>query len=478
MKETKKNRLSAVSCTYDVDNKGFLSPVEGRCRALHRNSVGGVPAKAILKIVKESERRQRRQWLLVLGNIVQWLPLVAGAIFTFMKFSDRQYKQNVGGRVISKSDYLKERVASGPEVDGMLNLSRGEQYDLTKQQISDYERDGFVALPKFLTKTESSSLDKVLSYNLDELAFPDMLTSCSRKLHGDHYHSTVTWRFWQQPRVSNMISKLALAMNVPYMVTSEILEMPNGATCIPQWHWDFLTFPQSFNASYTSGAQIWLSTESVDASMGGGLAFIPGSHKWANSIDDGAKSHECFVMNLFEPQSQKCQELLNSKTVIPTLDVGDIIVFSRFTLHRSVPRNPATPFVSGARKGYTLRMGSSNSIFKRDTMNCFPSHQSTNFQGQLQEGQRYDSILDSTGLPRDEAVYRPMNVRDSEDVIIGQESGRAMSISTFLLYSTESIFRQKIKWKLANIVSETMNRVTGNRSKLDLGCKASPIPDF
>ncbi len=48
-----------------------------------------------------------------------------------------------------------------------------------------------------------------------------------------------------------MLSTLALDGDTAYMVTSEILEMPNGAECIPQWHFDFLTFPQNYNASFT-----------------------------------------------------------------------------------------------------------------------------------------------------------------------------------------------------------------------------------
>lgn len=132
----------------------------------------------------------------------------------------------------------------------MWELSEGHAYPLSEKQREDYLRDGFVVLPDVLTEGESQALDKVMAHNLNELAFPDLLTKCSRKFHGEHYHSSVTHRFWQQPRISDMLSTLALDGDTAYMVTSEILEMPNGAECIPQWHFDF--FPQNYNASFTT----------------------------------------------------------------------------------------------------------------------------------------------------------------------------------------------------------------------------------
>lgn len=261
-------------------------------------------------------------------------------------------------------------------------------------------------------------------------------------------------------------------------VTSEILEMPSGAPCIPQWHWDFLTFPQNYNASYTTGTQIWWSSEEVDSNVGGGLAFLPGSHKWANSVDEGAALHPCFAMNLFDKMSTECTQLLDREMVVPKLTPKDIVVFSRFTLHRSVARNPSVPFKSPTgRRGYTLRVGSARSIFKQDTMQCFPSHPSSNFERQLKQGKRYDSVIDQqTGLPSPHAIYRPMNVRDSEELMIREGNGRKMSTTTFLHYSAQSVIRQKIKWKLAKAVEDAVNGMA-RRQLLDISCKAMPTPD-
>jgi hypothetical protein len=254
--------------------------------------------------------------------------------------------------------------------------------------------------------------------------------------------------------------------------------MPNDAPCIPQWHWDFLTFPQNYNTSFTTGTQIWWSSEEVDSNVGGGLAFLPGSHKWANSVDEGAALHPCFAMNLFDKMSQECTQLLDREMVVPELTPKDIVVFSRFTLHRSVERNPSVPFKSPTgRRGYTLRVGSARSIFKQDTMNCFPSHPSSNFKGQLKKGQRYDSVIEETGLPSPHAIYRPMNVRDSEELMIQEgKGGRSMSTTTFLHYSAQSIIRQKIKWNLAKYVEDAVNGVA-QRQLLDISCKAAPTPD-
>ena len=470
-------RLSYISSLYDADGKGYLNSSEQMARQMDADNKGSIKRQDIVSLIDERKSLKRRQIVLTLGNIIQWLPVIVGTVYTFLKFTERQYQQNVGGRILTSMDYLAAKVVTQKEIDGLWNLASNQHYNLTLEQREMYDRDGFVVLPNFLTEEEASSLEKVVTHNLDEMAFPDILTKCSRKFHGEHYHSSVTWRFWQQPRVSNMLSDLALEGEVPYMVTSEILEMPSDAPCIPQWHWDFLTFPQTYDASYTTGTQIWWSNELVDGNMGGGLAFMPGSHKWANEVDEGAALHECFAMNLFEGLSPKCTQLLNSQMVVPRLSPRDIVVFSRFTLHRSVSRNPSVPFKTGGRKGYTLRIGSSKSIFKKDTMSCFPSHPSSNFQGQLKEGKRYDSILnENNGLPRDDAIYRPMNVRDSEELIIHQDNARRMSTSTFLHYSAQSIFRQKIKWKLAKTIEDTVNGFTGKKT-VDISCKANPTPD-
>ncbi|CAB9509779.1 expressed unknown protein [Seminavis robusta] len=387
----------------------------------------------------------------------------------FATFAHAQYKQNVGGRVISKAEYITKGVASESEIDSLLSLTT--DYPLTKELLDEYKQNGFVVLKDFLNTTFSSALEKVIGHNLDELAFPDMLTGCSRKFHGEYYHISITWRFWQQPRIANMISKLALGGDTPYSVTSEILEIQNGPSCIPQWHWDFLTFPQTYEASYTSGAQIWMSSEYVDETIGGGITFVPGSHLWAHEgVDMGSSKHPCFIHNLFEPLSEECQNLLETTKVAPTLAPTDIVVFSRFTLHRSLARDPERPFESGRRLGYTLRLGSGSSIFKRDTMCCFPSHPTSNFDGQIEEGERYDSAAEN-----DNAVYRPMQGPvDSEESIL--KSGHGMSLSRFLTYSIESTFRQKVHYKLFSAVEQYVNGLAGSQV-LDVSYKALPTAD-
>lgn len=475
---SKSRSLSLISSKFDIDGSGDLDKFEKLARKLDRNNQGSIDPETVVQLLKEQDALRKRQWLLLFGNIIQWLPIIVGAVYTFFKFSERQYQQNVGGRILTSLDYIRGGIVTSDEINSLWELSEGKAYPLTEQHRQDYLRDGFVVLPDFLTGDESQALDKVVTHNLNEMAFPDLLTKCSRKFHGEHYHSTVSHRFWQQPRVSDILSTLALEGDVPYMVTSEILEMPSGAPCIPQWHWDFLTFPQNYNVSFTTGTQIWWSSEEVDSNVGGGLAFLPGSHKWANSVDEGAALHPCFAMNLFDKMSPECTQLLDREMFIPKLTPKDIVVFSRFTLHRSVARNPSVPFESPTgRRGYTLRVGSARSIFKQDTMECFPSHPSSNFEWQLKQGERYDSVIDKkTGLPNPHAIYRPMNVRDSEELMILEGNGRKMSTAAFLHYSAESVIRQKIKWKLAKYVEDAVNGVA-QRKLLDISCKAVPTPD-
>lgn len=400
----------------------------------------------------------------------------SSSIKSFGSFAAAQYKQNVGGRVIPRDEYIQNNVANEDDISSLLSLTT--DYELTSDHMEDYAKNGFVVLKNFLNASEVQTLEDISDYHLDQLAFPDFLTSCSRKFHGELYHSVVSWQFWQQPRISNMLSNLALGSETPYAITSEILEMrddlPKTSTessnaCIPHWHWDFLTFPMNYQESYKSGTQIWMAgTETVNAEAGGGLAFMPGSHLWANDIDEGAKQHPCFAMNLFEDMTAECNVLLETSMVVPELTPGDIVVFSRFTLHRSVARSPDYPFKSGRRLGYTIRVGSGASTFKKDTLTCFPSHPTTHFQGQLGEGRRYDSA------DHDEAVYRPMDQRDSDEFILN--ANRKMSLPTFLKYSVESTYRQKISYELLDSVENILNDAVGYKI-FELKCESRPTND-
>ena len=216
----RRNRgLSVVSKKFDIDGDGTLDKYEMLARSLDHQNSGSITPEIVVELLKEQDALRKRQWLLLFGNIVQWLPIIAGAAYTLYKFSERQYQQNVGGKILTSMDYIREGVVSSEEIQSLWELSEGNAYPLTDQQRQDYLRDGFVVLPNFLTRDESQALDKVVTHNLNEMAFPDLLTKCSRKFHGEYYHSSVTHKFWQQPRISDMLSTLALEGDVPYMVS-------------------------------------------------------------------------------------------------------------------------------------------------------------------------------------------------------------------------------------------------------------------
>ena len=221
-------RLSSCSSKYNISGTGKLDKFEQLARTLDSHGRGSVDPSTVIQLLKEQDALRKRQWLLLLGNIIQWLPIIVGAVYTFFKFTERQYQQNVGGKILTSMDYIKKGIVTSDEIDSLWELSRGKAYPLTNEHKRNYLRDGFVVLPNFLTEDESQALDKVVTHNLNEMAFPDLLTKCSRKFHGEHYHSTVTHRFWQQPRIADMLSSMALDGDTGYMVTSEILEMPSG----------------------------------------------------------------------------------------------------------------------------------------------------------------------------------------------------------------------------------------------------------
>jgi hypothetical protein len=163
---------------------------------------------------------QKRQLLHLFGNIIQWLPIIAGAAYTFFKFSERQYQQNVGGRILTSLDYIREGVVASDEINALWDLSQGSTYPLTDKQRQDYLRDGIVVLQNFLTERESHVLDKVMTHNLNEMAFLDLLTKCSRKFQLCLIDSCNSLGFpiW---------STLALDVDVPYMVSLESEDKKN-----------------------------------------------------------------------------------------------------------------------------------------------------------------------------------------------------------------------------------------------------------
>ncbi len=223
-KDRKKSRgLSIISKAFDIDGDGNLDKFEKLARDLDVNNQGNITPEVVVQLLREQDALRKRQWLLLFGNIIQWLPIIVGAAYTFYKFSERQYEQNVSGRIMTSTDYIQQGVVTNKEIQSLWDLSEGAAYPLTEEQREAYLRDGFVVLPNFLTGDEAEALDKVVTHNLNEMAFPDLLTKCSRKFHGEYYHSSVTHKFWQQPRISDVLSTLALEGDVPYMV--RVLEL-------------------------------------------------------------------------------------------------------------------------------------------------------------------------------------------------------------------------------------------------------------
>jgi hypothetical protein len=80
--------------------------------------------------------------------------------------------------------------------------------------------------------------------------------------------------------------------------------------------------------------------------------------------------------------------------VVPNFHVGDVVFFSRYTYHRSVP------FIdtSMSRMGMTLRLTEGSAVYKSATMNCYPNHMITMYDGEMKDGQRY----------RESSIFAPM----------------------------------------------------------------------
>lgn len=104
---TRNRGLSVISSKFDIDGDGNLDKFEKLARSLDVKNQGNITPEVVVDLLREQDALRKRQWLLLFGNIIQWLPIIAGAAFTFLKFSERQYEQNVSGRIMTSMDYIR-----------------------------------------------------------------------------------------------------------------------------------------------------------------------------------------------------------------------------------------------------------------------------------------------------------------------------------------------------------------------------------
>jgi len=248
-------------------------------------------------------------------------------------------------------------------------------FELTQEQIATYHRDGFVVVPDVYTKEEINHLETRLEEQLDNFGFTDVLTSCARKLHGEFFRNTWTWRFWQGGPVGDIAHQL-LGSSAK-MITSEILEMKHDRPCIPGWHWDYVAFPM--NSRGSDGVQAWMATSHVNATNGGGIEFVNASHTM--SFDDPCNPYDVFHKSF--ALTKECYSDFERTRVTVDMKPGDVVMFSRYAIHRSVPLHR-----SGSRLGFTIRIAKADAVFKAQTMNCYPNHP-VGMYGGIQDGQTY-----------------------------------------------------------------------------------------
>lgn len=272
-------------------------------------------------------------------------------------------------------------------------------FQLTPEQIATYHRDGFVVIPNVYTTEEISHLETRLEEQLDNFGFTDVLTSCARKLHGEFFRNTWTWRFWQGGPVGDIAQQL---LGSPAkMITSEILEMKQNRPCIPGWHWDYVAFPMNSHGS--DGVQAWLATSHVNSTNGGGIEFVNASHTM--SFDDPCNPYDVFHKSF--ALEKDCYQTFERRKITVDMRPGDIVMFSRYAIHRSVPL-----YRAGSRLGFTIRIARSDAIFKAQTMNCYPNHP-VGMYGGIQDGQTYG---ESSMFP----LMTPGRTLSKEDIVATQ----------------------------------------------------------
>jgi ectoine hydroxylase-related dioxygenase (phytanoyl-CoA dioxygenase family) len=122
-----------------------------------------------------------------------------------------------------------------------------------------------------------------------------------------------------------------IGIKMPLIMHSYNLRMdiPNDENYLFHWHQDITYLLGSLNS-----VTYWIPLTKVDAYRGS-IEVIPGSHKFGIYPHCYTGSNEPQADKIMSPSDIKLIDEPKSKSIVIDADVGDVIVFSQFLLHRS-----------------------------------------------------------------------------------------------------------------------------------------------
>ncbi len=244
---------------------------------------------------------------------------------------------------------------------------------LTEEQLHNFEKNGFLLLPKFADAQTCDTIKDIALAHLKHRV-PPIETECEyaekskeerektvgtgvphfvkevtvRRLR-DVYHRDIVFKEWMENENIRPILKQILGENPTITIAhhnSIMTKMPYTST-ETRWHQDF----RYWHFENDNLVSVWLALDSENA-QNGVLEFIPGSHKMTFTPEQFDEKE------YFSQEYEKNRKLIATKISNP-LEKGDVVLFHCKLLHRANKNRSDAPKISFV---YTVKGCSNRAI--------------------------------------------------------------------------------------------------------------------
>ncbi len=219
--------------------------------------------------------------------------------------------------------------------------------ELSKKQVEEFERDGFLLLRGFANKNRCDLIKELATVHLKYEVEPIETEYEYIGIEKPEYKSTIrrlrqvydrdkVFKEWMQEREIRPILKQILKEN-PVLITAHhnsiMTKMPHSSTAT-EWHRDI----RYWNYDSDNLVSIWLALDKEN-SQNGVLEFIPGSHKVEFP-------KESFDKKSFFRDDIEINKKYIDKKVSFNLEKGDVVLFHSKLLHRANANQTNKPKIS------------------------------------------------------------------------------------------------------------------------------------
>lgn len=211
---------------------------------------------------------------------------------------------------------------------------------LTKDQLDEFDRTGYLFFPNLFSKAEAGVLkDEANSvYQSDRKEVWREASGVARTAFAAHTYNEGFRRLGAHPRLIEPVEQL---LDGPvYMHQFKVNAKAAFDGDVWQWHQDYGTWKRDDEMPEPRAMNIAVFVDDVTAANGP-LLFLPGSHKYG--VVEAGHDLETTSYPLWTLDRAKVSELAEQGgCVAPTGDAGSVLVFSSLLVHAS-PAN-ISPF--------------------------------------------------------------------------------------------------------------------------------------